>query len=114
MLRQQFAADDLVLGGHRADDDFTSFQTHPLQFRDACEVDEMGRHGEAQFHHRNEAVAAGDDASVGIELAEESDRLRETGRPVILEGSGDQDILPRQTARIRFRFARERCRGSAR
>ena len=34
----------------------------------------MARRGETQFHHRNEAMAAGDDASVGIELTEEGDR----------------------------------------
>jgi hypothetical protein len=45
----------------------------------------MSRHGEAQFHHRNEAVAAGDHASVGIELAQEGDRSRETGWTMILE-----------------------------
>ena len=70
VLRQQLAADDLVLSGHRADDDLASLETHPLQLRNACEIDEMGRRGEAQFHHRDEAVAARDDASVGIELAQ--------------------------------------------
>ena len=66
----------------------------PFSSGDAGEVDEMGRHGEAQLHHRNEAVAAGDDAGVGIEPAEQGDRFRETGRAMILEGSGDQDVLP--------------------
>ena len=94
MLRQQFAADDLVLGGHCADDDLAALETHPLQFRDAREIDEMGRRGEAEFHHRNEAVAAGDHARLGIKLAQEGDRFREVGWPMILERSGDQDVLP--------------------
>ena len=70
----------------------------------------MGRHCEAQFHHRNEAVAAGDDASVGIELAKERDRLRKTGWPVILEGSGDQNIFPMQIARACFWWSAARAR----
>src|ERR1700722_2117675 len=94
VLREQLAADNLVLSGYRANDDLASLETHSLQLRNACEIDEMSRRGEAQFHHRDETVAAGNDASVGIELAEEGDRFRETGRPMILEGSGDQDILP--------------------
>ncbi len=62
----------------------------------------MTRHGEAQFHHRDETVAAGDDASIGTELAQERDRFREIGRPMIFEGSGDQDGLPRRMARTWF------------
>jgi hypothetical protein len=47
-------------------------------------------------------MAAGDYAGVGIEPAEEGDRFREIGRPMILERSGDQDILPMRMARTCF------------
>ena len=66
----------------------------PFQLGDAGKVDEMGRHGEAQLHHRNEAMAAGDETGVGIQPAKQGDRLRETGRAMILERSGNQEVLP--------------------
>ncbi len=54
----------------------------------------MARERETQLHHRDQAVAASEEARVGIELTEKSDRFRKTGRPMILEGSGDQGVLP--------------------
>lgn len=96
MLGEEAAHDELVLGGHRADDNFAALETNPFQLGDAGKVDEMGRHGEAQLHHRNEAMAAGDETGVGIQPAKQGDRLRETGRAMILERSGNQEVLPQQ------------------
>ena len=103
MLGQEAVDDDLALGGHRADHDLAALEADAFQLGDAGEVDEMGRHGEAQLHHRNEAVAAGDDAGVGIQPAEQGDRVREAGGAMILEGSGDQVVLPVGKARARRR-----------
>ena len=94
MLGEDAVHDDFALGGHRADDDLAALETDAFQLGDAGKVDKMGRHGEAQLHHRNEAVAAGDETGVGIQPAEQGDRFRETGRAMILERSGNQEVLP--------------------
>jgi hypothetical protein len=39
-------------------------------------------------------MAAGDETGVGIQSAKQGDRFRETGRAMILERSGNQEVLP--------------------
>jgi len=73
---------------------WVALDAYALQLGDRREVDEMARRGEAQLHHRDQAVAAGDHARVGIEPAQEADRFGEIGGPVIIECAGNQGRSP--------------------
>ncbi len=53
----------------------------------------MARLGEPQFHHRDQAVAARQQACV-VETAEQGDGFAEAGRAVVFERSRDQARLP--------------------
>ena len=68
--------DDLVLGRHRADDDFAALDGGRPSVRRSRRGRRDGSAGEPQLHHRNQAVAAGDDARVGVEAAEQARSLR--------------------------------------
>src|ERR671930_2361408 len=51
----------------------------------------LGR-GESQLHHRQQAVAAGDDACVRPEPGETGERVVDAGRPLVLERSRDLHV----------------------
>ena len=46
MVRQHVARDELVLGGHRADDDLAALDPDAFQLSDPGEIDEMAGLGE--------------------------------------------------------------------
>ena len=57
---EKLGGDQLVLGRHGADDDVAAVGADALELGDAGEIDEVRRRGEAQLHHRDQAVAAGE------------------------------------------------------
>jgi len=83
-----------VLGGHRADHHVGSVGPHALEVGQTGEVDEMRRRREAQLHHRDEAVAAGERPRVVAQIGEHGDCISDGFRTVISKGTGYHGILP--------------------
>jgi len=52
------------------------------------DVDEVFGVGDAQLHHRQQAVAAGNDARPLPQPIQQSDGVVDTGRAFVLKGSG--------------------------
>ncbi len=92
-VRQQLRRDDLPLGGHGADHDLAAVGPDALERRDAAQIDQIGGLGEAQLHHRHQAVAAGQRPCVLAELGEQHDRLVQGRRTVIVEVAGNHGPL---------------------
>ena len=71
-----------MLGRHGADDDVVAVGADAFELGDAGEIDEMRRRGEAQLHHRDQAVAAGERAAVVAQIgrAEPTASLTDVGR----------------------------------
>ena len=53
----------------------------------------MCRLGQPQLHHRDQAVATGDDAAVVAELCQQADRLRQRRWSMVVERAGYQSSL---------------------
>jgi hypothetical protein len=75
----------LPVGRHRADHDGALLLLDPREAGDLAEVDEVLGLGQAQLHHRHQAVAAGQDLGV-LELVEQLERVLHRRRRVVLEG----------------------------
>ena len=82
---QQVGLQEVDVARHRADLD------HPLVLADVGEVgqvvdvDQVRGLGEPQLHHREQAVAAGDDPRLRAEPLERRDRALDAGRTLVLE-----------------------------
>src|SRR6202022_4147142 len=57
------------------------------------EIDQMARLGQAQLHHRDQAVPASDDADIVTMAREDGDGLVEGPRAMILERRGYHVVL---------------------
>ena len=69
-VAQQIGRQNLGLSGSRADDDHLAFFANTAKAVYAIDVDEMRRFRQTQFHHWNQAVAAGQHLAVVAEPAE--------------------------------------------
>ncbi len=85
MSAMTLESEQFVLGGHGADDDVAAIGLDALEVGNAAEIDQIGRGREAQLHHRDEAVAAGDGAGVLAELGEQTDGFLDRRRAMIVE-----------------------------
>jgi hypothetical protein len=65
---EKVGRDQLVLRSHGANDDVVAVSSYAFEFADAGEIDQVARRGEAQFHHRDEAVAAGERTAIIAEF----------------------------------------------
>src|SRR5882724_11316478 len=74
----------LPVGGHRPERDRAAGLLDAGEPTHLAQVDEMLRLGEAQLHHRDQAVTTREDLGV-VELAEQLQGLRDAGGGVILE-----------------------------
>src|SRR5262249_40085448 len=81
-------ADQLVLRRHRADDDVSAIGANALKIGNAGEVDQMRRSCEAELHHGDEAVPAGEGARVLAKLIEQPDGFSDRCRTMVGERSG--------------------------
>lgn len=80
--------------GERADGDVVAGVLDVRQVLHVADVDEHSRLGEAQFHERDEAVAARQEFRFVAVLADERDGfLRGTG-PLVLERCGNHCLPP--------------------
>ena len=81
-------ADDEEVGvaGHRADDQIVTVDGDRAQLPDQIvDVDQVLRSGEAELHHREQAVPAGDHTRIRAELLEERDRMVDARRTFVRE-----------------------------
>ena len=53
-----------MLSGHRTNNDGAAVCVDATQFAQILEIDQVARLGQAQLHHRDQAVPAGDDADI--------------------------------------------------
>ena len=86
--------EQFVLGGCRPDHEVRPHFADAFEFGDRAEVNEVGRLGEAELHHRDEAVSARQRTRVLAEVAEQRDRLGDRLGPMIAEGGGNHVVLP--------------------
>ena len=93
-LGEPVMRDQLVLGRHRADHDAAPVDADALEIGDVLKVDEMRDRSHPELHHRNEAVAAGDDARLVAQLSEERERGCDVCRPMVLEPSRYHGLPP--------------------
>ena len=80
--------------GERADPDLTVLLADVREVREVVDVDKMGRIRQAQLHHRQQAVAAGDDPRLGAEPLKRRDRALDAGRPLVLEWRRSLQLAP--------------------
>ena len=81
-------ADDEQLGvaGHRPDPQLVALEADVGELAgEVVDVDEVLGPGEAQLHHREQRVAAGDEPRLGSELLEQGDGVADAGRALVPE-----------------------------
>ena len=82
---KRVAADQLVLGGHGADGHGAAIDGNALHRLHTRQIDEMADVCDPLLHHRDQAVAAGDDTGVIAPFGEKPDGSVDAVRPVICE-----------------------------
>ena len=71
---------EVGVAGHRADDEVVAVDGDRAELAgQIVDVDQVLRPGEAELHHRQQAVPAGDHARLRAELLEERDRMVDAG-----------------------------------
>ena len=83
-LQQQLGLEQLDVAGERADRDLVALLADVLQLREVVDVDQPRRLREPQLHHRQQAVAAGDDPRVLVRF-QRRDRALQARRPLVLK-----------------------------
>jgi hypothetical protein len=74
---------------HRADHQLVTLDREPRQLRQAVDVDQRFRLGQAQLHHRDETVAAGDDPRLRAVPLQELEGVRDAVGSLVLEHGGN-------------------------
>ena len=80
---------DVVVAGERPQGDVSVLLFHVAQLTQRPDVDEQGRLGQAEFHEREERMAAGEQLGVVAVLDEQCDRLVQGTGPYVVELGGD-------------------------
>src|ERR1700730_19158093 len=83
-----------MLGGHRTNNDGAAVGVDAAQFAQILEIHQMARLGQAQLHHRDRAVPAGDDADIVTVAREDGEGLVEGPWTMILERRGYHNRAP--------------------
>jgi hypothetical protein len=86
---QHRAGDEVVLDRHRADAHGRAAVLDAPQLVDAVQVDQVLGLREAQLHHRQQAVAAGQQLGFAAQAAQQADSLGHRARCVVIEGGWD-------------------------
>ena len=98
VLAQQFGRLDVHVAGHRADGDVVAVVADVRQVGEATDVDQHARLGEAELHHRQQAVAAGDELGLVAVLADQADGLLGGLGTDVVERGGDHWAPPADAA----------------
>ncbi len=75
VLAKEIRCLDVHVAGHGADRDLVAFVTDVRQVGEPADVDQHARLGESQLHHRQQAVATGDELGLVAVLPDEADGL---------------------------------------
>ena len=94
VLAHQVARADVVVRGHRADDERVAVVADPAQRVDPAEVDHRLRGVEPHPEHRQQALPAGDDLGVVTVLGEGRQRVLDRGRRHVVELGGNHSAPP--------------------
>ena len=85
---EQLRAEQVHVAGERADADLAVLLADVGELREVVDVDQVLGAGEPQLHHRQQAVAAGDDPRLGAEPLERRDGALDARRTLVLEWRG--------------------------
>ena len=91
---QDVGRDEVTVPGQRADRDGVAVEPDVGRLGDAADVDERGREREAQLHHRQQRVAAGEQLGLVAVLAEQRDGLVDRVGAHVVEGGGNHALAP--------------------
>jgi len=84
-------AEQLVLGGHGADDNAAAVAANAFEARDVVEIDKVFGCRQPELHHRDQAVTAGERPRFVPKGGEQLDGICQVFRTVIAECSRDHD-----------------------
>ncbi len=85
VLGEQLGLEQVDVAGQRADPDLAALLADVGELGQVVDVDQVLGVGQPQLHHRQQAVAACDDARLGAEPLERRDRALDAGRALVLE-----------------------------
>ena len=97
---------DVVVPGERADGDAVAILPDVAQVGDAVDVDQAGGLDEPEIHHGNQALAARQNARVGV-VGERLQRVVDARSPQVAEWCGFHGARASRTAR--FAITPTRC-----
>ncbi len=86
---EQCAPLQITVAGQRADRHVVAAVSDVGQVRQAADVDEDGRRGQAELHQRQQGMASGQEFGVVAVLGEERERLVGGAGPQVVESGGD-------------------------
>jgi hypothetical protein len=93
-LPDQGRLQERAVAGHRADADLVALVGDVVELAEIVDVHEVLGRRQAQLHHRQQAVAAGDDSGVGTEALQQRQRVVDAGGPLVLERGRDLHDSP--------------------
>ena len=85
VLGQQLGLEQIDVPRQRADPDLAALLADVGELRQTVDVDQVLGVGQPQLHHRQQAVAARDDARLGAEPLQRRDRALDARRTLVLE-----------------------------
>ncbi len=85
VLSEELRVQQLDVAGERSDRDLLALLADVGELGQIVDVDQVLGLCESQFHHRHQAVAAGDDARPGAALLERRDDAVDAGRALVLK-----------------------------
>ncbi len=83
-----------MLGRGRADDEVRPVLANAFEFGDRAEIDQVGRFGEAELHHRYEAVPARQRPRLLAQVGQQSDGLGNRFGAMIIKRGRNHRLLP--------------------
>ena len=99
-FRNQVRASQLMLRGHRSDQDAVAVAADSFEAINTVQVDQVVGRGEPQLHHRNEAVAAGERARLAVKRGKQFDCIGHRRWPMIDERTRNHGALRAQADRV--------------
>jgi hypothetical protein len=80
--------------GHGADRDGIALDPDVVEVSQVVDIDEALGPGQPQLHHRQQAVAAGDEPGLGAVTIEQRQRVLDARGPLVLERRGCLHVVP--------------------
>jgi hypothetical protein len=100
VLGRQRGRQEVGVAGHGTDAQLVALDADVGEVAQVVDVDEDFGPGQAQLHHRQQAVPSGDDARLGPVPLEQRDGVAETVGPFVLERCGKLHPVPLRRRRV--------------